>query len=110
MSRKKTVTDGPKVLSNLELMQLKIDELENNLARAEIAVEQKQLETLLLKQKLMGSEIGLVQSRVKNLMDVQAGKLEQKRANIKLLEKKLNLAPGWGFDPDSGEIKEGSDE
>lgn len=112
MSRGKKLIDpetGKKMLSNIELMQLKVDELDNKAAKLAVLLEQKNVECLMLKQKLMAQEVSIAQGNLKTLMDFQAGTLERKRENVRILQKKHNLADGWGFDPDSGEIKEGSE-
>lgn len=107
MRKKAVQADGPKMLSEADLLKIHANDLENKNAKLELIIEQKNLELVITKQKLMSQDVTLMQARIKTLGDIQANILSKKRDFVKGLTKKYNLAEGWGFDPDSGEIKEG---
>lgn len=95
-----------KKLNPKELEALERHNLVHRASRAEAMVELKDLEIMIMKQRLLSVEISAHKSRVEQAKKIEAGALEVKREFVKTLTKKHKLEAGWGFDPDSGEIKE----
>lgn len=96
-----------KRLNDKELTMIKINDLQEALAKAESLLESKQVEILTLQQRLLAAKIVELQAKHHKLEEQKNHFVEVKRDFIKTLAKKHKLVEGkWGFDPDSGEIKE----
>lgn len=95
-----------KKLNDKELSMLERNELREKLAKAELLIEQKTAENLTMQQKLLSLKINEISYRINKLDEQKNHHVDVKREFVKTLTTKHKLAEGWGFDPDSGEIKE----
>lgn len=98
-----------KQLNDKELSKIRELELDDELARAKIIIEEQRLQVLLLKQRLLSLDIASKQNDVVAAKGLSTEKIEQRRSFLKLLQKKHKLKDGWGFNPDNGELKEAQD-
>jgi hypothetical protein len=96
-----------KRLNDKELAMLEKNDMIHKIVKIELLLEQKNVENMLLKKRLMDTEIGLMNQKIDNMKTVEAARLAEKRDFIKLMEKKHKLSGKWGYCPESGEIKEG---
>ena len=95
-----------KRLNDKELAMLEKNDILHKIVKMEMMLEQKNVENMLLKKRLMDTEIGFVNQKIENIKTIEAARLAEKRDFIKLMEKKHKLSGKWGYCPDSGEIKE----
>lgn len=113
MTAKRSVDDKlalvDKRLNDKELAMLEKNDMAHRVVKLELIVEQKNLENMALKKRLMEADMGLVSQKIENMKSLEAIRLTEKREFIKILEKKHKLSGKWGYCPDSGEIKEGEE-
>ena len=95
-----------KKLTQKELDEIRLLDLEIRATKAEHQVEVKKLEVLELRAKLFANEVAMQRTRAEHLNNVLSDGLQKRRDFLKLVTKRKKLKAGWGFDPDSGEITE----
>jgi hypothetical protein len=95
-----------KKLNDKEVAMLEKNDLFHKFTRMELLVEQKNLEILFYKQKLMAVEIGQMQAKIETMKGLEFNALETKKGFVETMKKKHKLTGRWGYDPESGEIKE----
>lgn len=95
-----------KKLSPKDLDAIKMYDLEVKAARAEALLEAKKVELLEAKLRIFTNEITAQKSRAEHVQRIQNDKIEERKEFVKSIGAKRKLKAGWGFDPDSGEIKE----
>lgn len=98
-----------KQLNDKELSKIRELELDDELARANIIIEEQRLQVLILKQRLLAVDIAKKQDDIVSAKGRSNEKIEARRTFLKLLQKKHKLKDGWGFNPDNGELKEAQD-
>ena len=95
-----------KKLTERELSKLNADESAHKIAEQAAIISGLELRILELHQKLLSSEII---SKRNHLVDCKNAASQCKiivADNLKTIAKKKDLKPGWGYNPDSGEIIE----
>lgn len=96
--------------SNKELAKVTELDLDLEVEKSKIQNHELQVQNLMLRQKVLGHEIQEAQVRLSTQKNLINAKLESKREYLKRIAKKYKLKEGWGFNPDTGEIKDGGDE
>lgn len=94
-------------MTDKELSYLREVTLEEELACAKLDKAKAELNSLLLRQKILGHDIKDKNLEIIELQRSLENQVAVRRESLKTIEKKHKLAAGWGYDPISGEIKEG---
>jgi len=95
-----------KKLNDKELSCLERNDLAERLAKAECLIQKKEIEILSLHQKIISHKINEASISLGKLEEQKNHYVDVKRNFVKTIATKHKLSDGWGFCPDSGEIKE----
>lgn len=96
-----------KSLTDLELSEIKALEMSHKLDLEKIKVARLEAKVFEHQQTIIIQRIADKKNEAESLrLSSERSKLEL-REKIKLIEKKKRLAPGWGFNPETGEITQG---
>jgi hypothetical protein len=95
-----------KKLTERELSKLNADESSHKLAESTAAIAGLELLVLELRQKLLSLDIAAKRNHLAECKNTAAQCKIVVADNLKTIAKKKDLKPGWGYNPDSGEIIE----
>ena len=95
-----------KKLTEKELSKLNVDESAHKLAEAAATIAALELLVLELRQRLLSSDIASKRNHLVECKNTAASCKIVVVDNLKTIAKKKDLKPGWGYNPDSGEIIE----
>lgn len=96
-----------KLLTDKELSYIAKLDLEQELAKAKLALCLLKINNLELKQKILFHELTNEKNNLENLRSLEASSKINRQEALKTMQKKHKLKDGWGFNPDSGEIVDG---
>lgn len=98
-----------KSLTDKELAEINRLDMAEELARARIKIAEQTVTILTLKSRLIATEIREANQALVGLKSAESHTRSERQNVLKIVQKKHKLADGWGFDPVSGEIKEGTE-
>ena len=98
-----------KLLNDKELSKITINDLEAELAAERVKSARLQVLVLELRMKCLASDVEKAKNQVCDLQRAEAQAREARSSMLQTIAKKKGLAPGWGFNPDNGEIIEGEE-
>ena len=98
-----------KQLNDKELAKINLNDLDFELASEKLKSAVLETKILELQSRLLAHEMEKKKNQVAELRKIEAEKREIKQDFLKTIAKKKDLAPGWGFNPDNGQIVEGDD-
>lgn len=96
-----------KVLSEVDLKSIEANDLNYLLATEKANALGYKIKAAELQMKVMSLEIEKLRQGLEGLKRDADRAKEAKQETLKRIAKKRRLAPGWGFNPDTGEIIEG---
>lgn len=96
-----------KQLNDKELSKITNNDLEFNLAEANVRAARLEIKIIEQQMKLISYEMEKKRQNLDTLMRRESQARDQRADMLKTIAKKKGLSPGWGFNPDSGEIIEG---
>ena len=102
-----TAKKRPTKLSELQIRLLEVNDLNLKLSLAEKRGENLKLALMEAQAKIHNMEIERQREKCREFSKKCTARLSEKASFIDTIEKKFKLSKGWGYDPDSGELKQG---